>query len=64
MKDKRNELFMQYLADVNHLDDESPRTKRIGMSKFEYALTVVILSCIGLMTVWELAKEIVMKLRF
>jgi hypothetical protein len=64
VKDKRNDLFMQYLEDVNHLDDESNKTKDIGMSKIEYALVIVILSCMGLMTIWECMKEIVMKLRF
>lgn len=64
MKDKRNDLFMQYLADVNHFDDDAPKTKKIGMSRIEYILAIIILSCIGLMTIWECVKEIVMKLRF
>jgi len=64
MKDKRNDLFLNYLVNVNHFDDESPKTKKIGMSKLEYALVIIILSCMGTITIWEIIKEIAIKLRF
>lgn len=64
MKDKRNELFMQYLADVNHLDDEAPRTKKITANRIERIILIIVMSCVGLMTLWEVIKEIVIKLRF
>jgi len=60
---KQKELFLLYMKDVNHIDDIEPR-KAIRGGKLERWLAVIILSCLGIMTAWEMVKEILMKLKF
>jgi hypothetical protein len=60
---QQKELFLLYMKDVNHIDDIEPR-RAFRVGKLEKWLAVIILSCLGIMTAWELMKEIIMKLRF
>ena len=60
---QQKELFLLYMKDINHVDDIETR-KIIRGGKLEKWLVVIILLCLGIMTAWELIKEIIMKLRF
>lgn len=59
----RRKLFIHYMESVNYIGYEQ-KPKRLTMGKLERCLGIVILSCISLMTLWEILKEIIFKLRF
>lgn len=59
----RKKLFIHYMENVNYMENEV-KPKRFTFSQFEKWLAIIILSCIGLMTLWEAAKEVALKLRF
>ena len=60
--DKRK-LFINYMENVNYLEDEKI-VKKITASKLEKWILIVVFSCIILMTLWEILKEVIFKLRF
>lgn len=59
----KKRLFIHYMENVNYIEYEQ-KPKRFTMGKFERYLGIIILSCISLMTIWEILKEITFKLRF
>lgn len=64
-----NELFKLYLAEVNRLDDTDTK-KRFKMAKKRLKIDlmdivlIIALLCFGLITVWNIALEIITKLHF
>lgn len=62
-----NELFKLYLAEVNRLDEESTKKRfkvpkrRFKIDLMDVALIIVLLS-FGLITIWNIALEIITKL--
>lgn len=68
MKSK-NELFLNYLIEVNTIEEDSEnkrdkkREKKIV--KFIESLIIYMIGIsIGLITIWHVAQEVLMKLRF
>ena len=59
----KKRLFINYMENVNYIEYEQ-KPKGFTVGKFERCIGIVILSCISLMTVWEILKEIIFKLRF
>lgn len=63
-----NELFKLYLEEVNRIeaDETTKRFKRANkrfIRSIDMILIGIIGACIGLMTVWAIAQEVLMKLR-
>lgn len=63
----KNDLFIQYLIDVNRIEEaEENRFKRSHNRFIRYIdviLILIITFTLGTITLWNVAKEIAMKLR-
>lgn len=60
---ERKQLFINYMENVNYIEDDS-KEKRLKRHKIEKWIGNIILSCIAIMTAWEILKEVIVKLRF
>lgn len=56
-----NDLFLKYLIEVNTIKGERPKKRSIR--SIEALLIIILLGSAGLMTIWAIAQEIMVKLR-
>lgn len=59
-----NDLFKLYLIEVNTIEEENKKFSTKHKAKINAILIFIIGLSLGLITLWTVAQEIMMKLRF